>query len=243
MDTRALDPEVFQAAAAAVRERAAAGGTFRALEVGAGAGNAFPRWMRLLGPVRRLSFTATDAHADLLAAYRREVVRWARAGGLELRPAARGGLLLKGRLRSGAPGDPDARTGPTERTLEVRFARARVPAGLRDRPPGHLDLLLAQSFWDLAPRGTPLRLARELLAPGGVFYAALTFSGVTRFHPALKEDREVLAAYHASMEVPGRGDSRAGARLVAEARERASGLAELASGRSDWRVEPSPEGG
>ncbi len=114
----------------------------------------------------------------------------------------------------------------------IQFLHAAVPDG---NFPGErrFDALLARSFWDLPPPGTALPFARRMLAPGGVFYAALTFSGETRFDPPHHEDSRILAAYHASIANP-----RAGEELIEDIRAPGSGFAGIASGRSDWRVVP-----
>jgi len=116
----------------------------------------------------------------------------------------------------------------------LRYREATVPEGFADT---RFDVLLARSFWDLLPPGEALGFARRVLAPGGVFYATLTFSGETRFDPPHDDDEPVLAAYHATMP-----DSRAGERLIEEVRKPGSGFAEIASGRSDWRVLPTAGG-
>ena len=229
VDERALDREVRRAAEEALgrlaRERSAAR-PLRALEVGAGAGDGFPRWMELAAPFERVEFTATDPSPALLAAHRRAVAAWADEEGYRAATGADGGeIRLKGRSR---------------RVL-VRFVEAAAPAGLGRLPAGRFDLLAAQSVWDLTPPGTALRMARHLLGPGGVFYSTLTFCGVTRFDPPHPSDRRILAEYHRSIEKRG-GDPVAGARLAAEAEQHESGFELLASGRSDWRVTPAAGG-
>ena len=181
--------------------------------------------MALVGGHRQVEFTATDANRGLLDAYRETALGWAGETGFRVVAAADGWRFARG-----------------DRAVRVRFRQVSVPDGLVDEESGSFDLLLAQAFWDLVPPGTALPLARRLLARGGVFYAALTFSGETRFKPPHSLDRRVLAAYHASMEGDRGGDSRAGERLIGEFGAPESGFRELASGRSDWRVEPEAGG-
>ena len=228
MDGRALHPGVRAAVGRALEafgpERA--GRPLRVLEVGGGAGGAFPRWLALVAPFPAVEFTATDRDEDLLGAYREEVRT--RAGAAGLRPVHEdaAGLRLAGERR----------------LVEVRLRPAAVPGGFGDFAPGSFDLLLAQSFWDLVPSGAALSLGRRLLAPGGVFYGTLTFSGVTRFDPPHPLDVQVLARYHASMGGERGGDPGAGERLIRGVRAPGSGFSELASGRSDWRVAPGASG-
>ena len=148
----------------------------------------------------------------------------------------RGGIPDGGRGREPAP----LRGGG--RAFDVRFREAAIPRGFDPREDGAFDLLLAQSFWDLLGRGTALSLGRRLLAPGGIFYATLTFAGVTRFGPPHELDRRLLVCYHASMAGDRGGDPIAGERLLGEVCLPGSGFSELAVGRSDWRVVPTDEG-
>lgn len=228
VDERALDREVRRAAADALRQRArdrGAARTLRALEVGAGAGDGFPRWMELAAPFERVEFTASDPSPALLRAHRRAVASWAEEVCRRATEADGGEIRIEGRGR---------------RVL-VRFVEAAAPAGLERLPADGFDLLGAQSVWDLTPPGTALRVARRLLRVGGVFYSTLTFCGVTRFDPPHAADRRILAEYHRSIEKRG-GDPGAGARLAAEAERAGSGFEVLASGRSDWRVTPVGNG-
>lgn len=228
MDERALDRRVRRAAAEALRNLARATGAdrpLRALEVGAGAGDGFGRWMDLAAPFARVEFMATDPSPALLRAHRKAVAAWAAREGCRAVSADGGEVRIEGRGRR----------------IVVRFLEAAAPDGLDLLPPGEFDLLAAQSVWDLTPPGTAHRVGRRLLRAGGVLYSTLTFCGETRFDPPLPADRRILARYHRSISARG-GDPGAGARLVAEAERAGSGFAVLASGRSDWRVTPASAG-
>ena len=198
----------------------------RVLECGGGAGGAFRQWTRLFAPFPQVEFTVVDRDPVPLAVYRQEVHAWADAAGFRMEEED------ANRLRFGGGG----------RAFDVRFREAAIPRGFDPREDGAFDLLLAQSFWDLLGRGTALSLGRRLLAPGGIFYATLTFAGVTRFGPPHELDRRLLVCYHASMAGDRGGDPIAGERLLGEVRLPGSGFAELAVGRSDWRVVPTDEG-
>ena len=198
----------------------------RVLECGGGAGGAFRQWTRLFAPFPRVEFTVVDRDPVPLAVYRQEVHAWADAEGFRMEEED------ANRLRFGGGG----------RAFDVRFREAAIPRGFDPREDGAFDLLLAQSFWDLLGRGTALSLGRRLLAPGGIFYATLTFAGVTRFGPPHELDRRLLVCYHASMAGDRGGDPIAGERLLGEVCLPGSGFSELAVGRSDWRVVPTDEG-
>ena len=228
VDARAVNREVREAAAEALRRlaRQRSGETpLRVLEVGAGAGHAWPRWLPLLAPFPAVEFTATDPSGALLAAHREAVAAWAREHRYRVDDA-------NGRaLRIEADG----------RDLVFRFERAAAPGGLDRFPSGVFDLLAAQSVWDLTPPGSALAVGRRLLRPGGLFYSVLTFCGETSFEPPLPLDEVVLDRYHRSIEARG-GDPGAGTRLAAEMEQGAGAdFAVLASGRSDW-LAPADDG-
>lgn len=223
VDARAVNREVRQAAAAALRRIARERGgrtPLRVLEVGAGAGHALPRWLELLAPFPSVEFTATDPSDALLDRHREAAAAWAREH--------------RRRLPDG--GARELRIEADGRNLVFRFERAAAPGGLDRFPSGAFDLLAAQSVWDLTPPGSALAVGRRLLRPGGLFYSVLTFCGETSFEPPLPLDEVVLDRYHRSIEARG-GDPRAGTRLAAEM-ERGAGadFTVLASGRADWRV-------
>ncbi len=228
VDARALNREVRAAAAAAIRRRAAAlapAGTFRALEVGAGAGHAFSRWMDLLAPCPRVDFLATDADPAVLAVSRGEALRWGAASDLTLTRSEPDHIAFEG-------------AGADSRRVDIRLRPLTLP---EETPPGRFDLVVSQSLWDLLPRGAARDFAARVLAPGGVFHAALTFAGATMFAPPHPSDAVILDNYHRSMGGARGGDPNAGDRLVEDFRAPGSGFRELASGRSDWAV--IPEGG
>ena len=180
----------------------------RVLECGGGAGGAFPQWIRLFERFPGVEFTVTDRDPDMLVHYRHEVCAWVDAAGFRMVEEE------ENRLRFGGGG----------RAFDVRFREAAIPRGFDPREDGAFDLLLAQSFWDLVGRGTALSLGRRLLAPGGIFYATLTFAGVTRFGPPHELDRRLLVCYHASMAGDRGGDPIAGERLLGEVRLPGSGF-------------------
>ena len=233
MDRRARHPGVFAAVAAAVPVLAAAGSPVRVVEFGGGSGGGFRHWMRLLAPAGRGRLTVVDQNPRLLAAYRERARGWGAARGMEAVRSGRERLLLRS----------------PERALALRFVAARISEGLAEdlaegpaegmgtAPGSPFELAVAQSFWDLLRPGAAVPLARGLLRPGGVFYATLTFAGKTVFSPPHADDRRVAEAYHASMANP-----RAGPGLASEFAAEGSGFEVLASGRSDWRVEPDRGG-
>ena len=225
VDARGVNLAVRNAVAQALA-RMPADRPLRVLECGGGAGGAFRQWTRLFAPFPQVEFTVVDRDPVPLAVYRQEVHAWADAAGFRMEEED------ANRLRFGGGG----------RAFDVRFREAAIPRGFDPREDGAFDLLLAQSFWDLLGRGTALSLGRRLLAPGGIFYATLTFAGVTRFGPPHELDRRLLVCYHASMAGDRGGDPIAGERLLGEVRLPGSGFSELAVGRSDWRVVPTDEG-
>ena len=141
------------------------------------------------------------------------------------------------------PGLARLRTATTD--LDIRW----ITASIFDEslPPGPFDAVLAHAFLDLVDleRALPRLLGR--LPPGGIFYAALTFDGLTAFLPEFDRDLDdaIIDAYHGTMDdrreggLPS-GDSRTGRRLLIELPRHGAHV--LAAGSSDWVVFPG-EGG
>ena len=225
VDARSVNLRVREACVRALAELPA-DRPLRVLELGGGAGGAFRYWMSLLVPFRRVEFTATDRDGAMLEAYREAVASLAAELGF---PVA-GDQPDRLRIEDGG------------RVIDLRLRRVVAPEGFPREDEGSFDLMVAQSFWDLVPAGTAPALGRQLLAPGGIFYATLTFSGGTRFAPPHELDRRLLHCYHASMGGERGGDPYAGERLLGHVRVPGSGFSELATGRSDWRVNPMDEG-
>lgn len=225
VDARSVNVQVREACVQALA-RLPVDRPLRVVELGGGAGGAFRYWMSLLAPFRRVEFTAVERDGGLLDAYREEAVSFAGELGL----SAAGDDPRRLRLEGGG------------RVLDVRLREMVAPGGFSREDREAFDLMVAQSFWDLVPPGTGLGLGTWLLAPGGLFYATLTFAGATRFAPPHELDRRLLGSYHASMGGERGGDPYAGERLLGQVRMPGSGFSELATGRSDWRVVPTDEG-
>ena len=225
VDARSVNVQVREACVRALA-KLPADRPLRVLELGGGAGGAFRYWMSLVAPFERVEFTAVERDGGLLEAYGEEAASL--AGELGLSTA--GNDPNRVRLEGGG------------RVIEVRLREMVAPEGFANEDEGSFDVMVAQSFWDLVPPGTALALGRWLLAPGGIFYATLTFSGATRFAPGHDLDRRLLHCYHASMGGERGGDPYAGERLLGQVRMPGSGFSELGSGRSDWRIVPTDEG-
>lgn len=108
---------------------------------------------------------------------------------------------------------------------------------------GKADALIAHALTDLFPIRDLLPGMLEMLRPGGVLYAPITFDGITALEPPVERglDAKIMARYHASMQRVGRaGDvhpgGRAGRDLLGAALE--NGAEVLAAGASDWLVLP-----
>lgn len=225
IDARSVNLQVRRACAEALSQLPA-DRPLRVVELGGGAGGGFRYWTSLLAPFEQVAFTAVDRDGELLEAYREEVEAWAREAGLSAAGDDANRLRFEGEGRA----------------FDVRFRELTAPDGFSPEDEGSFDFMVAQSFWDLVPPRTAFALGRRLLAPGGIFYSTLTFSGATRLVPTHELDRQLLHCYHASMGGERGGDPYAGERLRGEVRMPASGFAELASGRSDGRVKPTDEG-
>ena len=132
--------------------------------------------------------------------------------------------------------------------LQIAFETADVLEWIR-LPDNHsaYDVLIASAFLDLVNVDRILPKLFKLLKPGGYFYFALNFDGVTIFEPVsdLIFDSQVMNLYHRSMDervingLPS-GDSQSGRHLFHQIP--ASGGRILAAGPSDWVVFPAAGG-
>ena len=131
--------------------------------------------------------------------------------------------------------------------------------------PAQAHVLIAAAFFDLflvdataAPADDTARLASvlrcclQVLRSGGLFYFPIHYNGVTGFAPTLPDaanctpERPLLERFHATMGASTRGRSGdALRRLLTEwqGAHRPFRVRLLETGRSDWRVVPSAEGG
>lgn len=102
------------------------------------------------------------------------------------------------------------------------------------------DLFVAAAFADLVPIDRLVDLAEQVLRPGGLAYAPITFDAGTVFVPDHPADEAVERAYHQAIDAePGR-DVRAGRRLTAMLQQREGDL--VAMDASDWVVRPVENG-
>ncbi|MFP4430909.1 MAG: class I SAM-dependent methyltransferase [Spirochaetaceae bacterium] len=135
-------------------------------------------------------------------------------------------------------------------------ARRRVPPGdwrvtfrddTLDTVTGSFDAVLANAVLDILPAAESLSKIGTLLEPGGLFYATITFDGLTVFHSPepVEADQDVIRAYHLAMDSrmitgEGHGGAEAGRRILSALPEAGFGL--LAAGSSDWVIAPGVEG-
>ena len=125
---------------------------------------------------------------------------------------------------------------------EVRFQSDTL-----DSVNGNFDTVLANAVLDILPADESLAKIGSLLEPRGIFYATITFDGLTVFQSteSVDADRDVLRAYHLAMDSrmltgEGHGGAKSGRRILSALPDAGFGL--LAAGSSDWVVAPGPEG-
>lgn len=211
------------------RELADRRAPLRVLEVGAGTGATVERlasWGAMPTAVR---YTAVDVDAELVAAARDRLTARTDSPAFEPRPAD--GALV-------------AERGGGRFVVELLARDAFELAEATDRT---WDLLVAQAFCDLTDVREALERLLPVVAPGGLCYFPLTFDGGTWFHPPVDPafDEALARRYHDRMDAGegtrgGRGDSRAGRRLLAALPE--FGGSVLAAGGADWVVVPDADG-
>jgi SAM-dependent methyltransferase len=146
----------------------------------------------------------------------------------------------------------DYRTRRDHRSIAAQNARQRITIDLPCGDLLHLasdarmqfDLITAHALIDVVPLQSAVARIQNWLAPGGLFYATLTYDGDTRLFPSYADpefETTLLAHYDASMEqrrVNGEatGGADAGRRLHAILSQ--TGFDMIACGRSDWNVTP-----
>lgn len=103
---------------------------------------------------------------------------------------------------------------------------------------GRADILVAHAVLDLFSAKQAAELAEQMLAPGGLLYASITFDGESYFEPVEDEelDMRVRRAYHQSMARDGILGAGFGRKLLTELPRRGIGI--LEAGSSDWILMP-----
>ncbi|WP_254768197.1 methyltransferase [Salinilacihabitans rarus] len=106
------------------------------------------------------------------------------------------------------------------------------------------DAVIAAAFLDLVDLDRALPAVADLLRPGGLLYAPITFDGGTAFAPSEPADDRIERLYHRHMDEvrDAPGSSRAGRELLAalpgSGAASGSEFEVLAAGGSDWVVRP-----
>lgn len=116
-----------------------------------------------------------------------------------------------------------------------------------DTVTGRFDAVLANAVLDILPGAESLSKIGTLLETRGLFYATITFDGLTVFQSPeeVEADQDVLRAYHLAMDSrmitgEGHGGAESGRRILSALPE--AGFGVLAAGSSDWVIAPGPEG-
>ncbi len=199
---------------------------------------------------RSLNRRVWDAFADALSG---DSSRPEDRDGLRrmLEIGAGSGTMVERLAKWGVPGLWDY-TGIEPDPSLVAMARHRAaPEGWRvsyqestlESATGTYDAILAHAVLDILPAEESLRVIRDLLTPGGILYATITFDGLTAFEPVMDHDieRSVIAAYHLAMDSrhitgQGNGGAKAGRRLIGALPS--FGFDLVAAGSSDWVIAP-----
>ena len=218
VDDRALNRHVIDVL---VAQLSSAPQPVRVLEIGGGIGTMVAR-LSDWGVLRRAHYTLLDVDRQTLDDAPRWLEQWSRATRRTV-STEHDVLRIEG-------GDPCI-------DFEVRFVAMDLHAYLESRGPDDFGLLIANAFLDLVdvPAVVPALLDR--LAPHGLYWFSINFDGETVFMPAHAADRQLIEAYHRSMDERTRagrpaGDRHAGRHLFQHLPD--AGATILASGSSDW---------
>jgi SAM-dependent methyltransferase len=230
VDDRALNKYVRETLAAALPKSSPAN-RLSVLELGAGIGTMIERlvdWKLLTFA----EYTAVDSDAVSVGESRRQLARWAAAGGFGFSPRSKNTTLIR----------------TQEGEIWVKFMQTDVYRFLSGENSGRQwDLGIAHAFMDLIDIDDVLRQFCNFIRPGGLLYLTLNYDGETIFlpesNPAL--DRLILQLYNQSMDermTDGRktGGCHTGRNLFG--RLQAVDAAVLAAGGSDWIVLPESGG-
>jgi SAM-dependent methyltransferase len=223
IDDRALNKEVWQKL---TQELARYPGTspLEILEIGAGIGTMIERIIDGGLIKGQVVYTATDSDSIQMAAARDYLTGWAEREEHHVE----------------WDGDQQARICTPETTVTLTIRQARIE-DLADgsEPPHSCDVLIAHAVLDLVDFPAVLPNLLKLLKDRGLFYTTCNFDGATSFSPPCRGDETIIKHYHESMEQRCSGASVTGRRLLSFMKEQ--GLDVLASGSSDWLIEPQEQ--
>ncbi len=218
VDDRALNRRVFEQFADAVDDRET---PVRIVELGAGTGTMIARLAAWDGLPEQVSYRAIDRDAASIEHARAHVPDWLAAAGYEIE------------------------TSPGSKTVVARSGEQRleVALGVADAfdIDDSADVVIASAFLDVVPLVDAIETIAELLGPGGVLYAPITFDGGTRFAPRDSLDDRIERYYHRHMDdVRPTGGSQTGSELLVTLPDR--GWDVQSTGGSDWIVRPNGDG-
>lgn len=200
------------------------------LDVGAGTGVMLRRLLDRDALPARIDYTAVDVDADALAAGADALRERATDHGHDVTDIGREGS-------EEGPGDRVASFRlEGARSVTARFRAAEAVPFVRATDQTY-DLVVAAAFLDLVAVRPTLDVLLGAV-PDGLAYFPITFDGLTDFRPVDDPEfqRELIAAYHATMEAPDRSGPIAGRELLGAAGE--AGVELLSAGGSDWVVHP-----
>jgi hypothetical protein len=224
IDDRALNSHVWQTLVTELT-KIAARRPLHILEIGAGIGTMFERVIDQGLLSGRVTYVASDNDPIQVEAAKGYISRWAQRQNHSLSWSAK----YQGYLQ----------TGTADVSLIIQHASIEELA-TQPLPQKNFSLLIAHAVLDL--------IDFELLLPGlfnhlldnGLAYLTCNFDGETRFLPESDGDEVIINHYHASMEKRVAGASQTGTRLLAFLQR--AGLDILASGSSDWIIQPQNSG-
>ena len=220
IDERSFNIRVWEALLRAIRARGDA--TVHVLEVGAGVGTTFRRFLSHIER-QNVVYTMLDIEPGHLAYFEEHLEAWMKDLGFEGAPEH------NGFVRAGQRVDVVVKLEDVRRFLTM------------PENTGGFDVLIAQAFLDLFDIDTFVPALMKLLVSNGLFYFPINFDGVTSFLPIIDdaEDACIEKRYHDSMDEKGASNqasrrSRTGRHLLSVLFNLNAQI--ISAGGSDWIV-------
>lgn len=218
VDDRAINPRVLDEFATGLGDRSGhrPDSPLRILEAGTGTGTMIARLAAWDSLPDRVEYTGLDSDPQSIGVAREHAPEWVADAGYDINHTEDGFEASKDDEELGV-------------TFEVGDVFARTTS---------VDAVIACAFCDLIELPAGLEKLLDLLEPGGLLYAPITYDGRTGFVPASPFDERIETLYHRHMadirDEP--GGPHAGQRLLEAAT--ATNATVEAVGGSDWIIRP-----
>jgi len=230
VDDRSINAHVWKTLVKTIDE-AKFPSPLQVLEVGSGIGTMVERGIEW-GLLQQVEYTALDSEPENFTETKKRLNYWCEKNNFKLQNGHGDTLTILGK----------------DKWISVHLVTVDLLDFIRHIDgKRNWDLIIAHAFLDLVDLPARLPEILNLLKPGGLFYFAINFDGLTHFEPVIDDglDQLIMVMYHKTMEnhmIDGRsfGDSQCGRHLFSHLN--AAGAIILAAGASDWVVFPHSGG-